>query len=602
MSDDAAAPAAGLETQGAGAPPPWWGEFLTHLDGLPGELPPLDLVALLTSAGDEPWKGAPELHAVTWGLYGWIQADSAKEPFKGLEFIRSQWEPFHDDLADRGPVELRARFGDLVWNLRLAPAAARVAIARRTVDAYLVAAPRRAAANGLPTAGDYVRRALGISRQLRDTQLNERAVQVGVDLLRTATTSPLSQWALARLFAEHDPTVAREVAALLERRINADLAGPGCDWEWARHASRVAARAWKKAGEPAAAQRLLVEAARLHVAQGRALDALGASAMLVSDCYARGVRALRDAGQPDEAEQAHRALLAAQARIPAEMKRIDLGTYDLTEQAKRAIATVSGKMFSEQLLRLCAFVRRPSRAALLADAKASHEQFLFHHLVAFRTHDDEGRVLKLAENSIERTVLERAGLQRAYTVRSAIEPMLRQIWFESPGGVSDWIEVLHDRPLIPAERLVSIARGLAAGLASDWMVATHILVPQFEFLVRRLLGEADDLTSTLNADLTQREKLFSELLRRPKLTTILGEDWVFDLTSFLVEPGGNLRNRVAHGMIHDDGFDTVEGPYLWFLVLELILRVGRSDVNTGASGAPSAPPGEDPELDEAEPA
>lgn len=294
---------------------------------------------------------------------------------------------------------------------------------------------------------------------------------------------------------------------------------------------------------------------------------------MVAHCYARGVRALRDLGYREEAEATHRRLLEVQQRIPSEMGRIDGGSVDLTEQGLAAIEAVKGKPLLEQLLALCGIAQRGTVATYREFAEASAKQFVFHSLVAFHSVDGQGRHVKSAADPIERSVLEHAATYRACTAIGAIEPARRQIALESAGAVGDWVELLRDRSLVDHERIVTLAKGLSAGLAGDWIVATSILIPQFEFLIRRLLGEVEELTSTLNADGTQREKLFSELLKKPKLTEILGEDWVFDLTSSLVEPGGNLRNRVAHGMVTDAQFHTIEGPYLWYLTIELVLSI-----------------------------
>lgn len=294
---------------------------------------------------------------------------------------------------------------------------------------------------------------------------------------------------------------------------------------------------------------------------------------MVAHCYARGVRVLRDLGYREEAEATHRRLLEVQQRIPSEMGRIDGGSVDLTEQGLAAIEAVKGKPLLEQLLALCGIAQRGTVATYREFAEASAKQFVFHSLVAFHSVDGQGRHVKSAADPIERSVLEHAATYRACTAIGAIEPARRQIALESAGAVGDWVELLRDRSLVDHERIVTLAKGLSAGLAGDWIVATSILIPQFEFLIRRLLGEVEELTSTLNADGTQREKLFSELLKKPKLTEILGEDWVFDLTSSLVEPGGNLRNRVAHGMVTDAQFHTIEGPYLWYLTIELVLSI-----------------------------
>ena len=155
----------------------------------------------------------------------------------------------------------------------------------------------------------------------------------------------------------------------------------------------------------------------------------------------------------------------------------------------------------------------------------------------------------------------------------ALEPMRRRICSETTPGLSKWFEALQDQALFDPATALTLTSGLEAGLQGQWIAATSILVPHLESMIRKLLNDADELTSTLNADGSQREKLFSELLKKERLTDLLGADWVFDLTSLLVEPGSNLRNRVAHGMLTDSDFHSADSHYLWFVVIELLLTV-----------------------------
>ena len=56
----------------------------------------------------------------------------------------------------------------------------------------------------------------------------------------------------------------------------------------------------------------------------------------------------------------------------------------------------------------------------------------------------------------------------------------------------------------------------------------------------------------------------------PEITSIFDEDTLFDLKGLLVErSGSNLRNRMAHGLINDNGFLHPLMSYLWWLTLRL---------------------------------
>lgn len=552
--------------------PDWWVDLLALVDGLPVATPPHKLAEAIRTGAPEAWRNTGLLDAVTWGLYLRLRTDDAKAPLGNVERVLDRWAPFHDDLAAHGPPEFRARFCDVLWTGRRK---GQVDRAVQAVGLYVEAAKACAKKDRVPSAGNYLRRALFIAAQMKRDDLRDAAREAALAIMRDEESSGMARWIVARTFAGEGDELSREVAELLEALIDESLPNaPRCDWDWLRAVARVVADAWKACGEPDAAEVARRRAADLHVVQGEALEAAGVSAMLVADCYSRGVRALRDLGCRDEAEATHRRLLAVQKKVGSEMGRVSGGSVDLTDQALAAIDAVKDKPLLEQLLALCELAPRGTVASYREFAEASAKQFIFQSLVAFQAVDGQGRHVKSAADPIERSMLEHAATYRACTAIGAIEPARRQIALESAGAVGDWVELLRDRPLVDNERIVTLAKGLSAGLAGDWIVATSILIPQFEFLIRRLLGEVEELTSTLNADGTQREKLFSGLLKKPKLTEILGEDWVFDLASFLVEPGGNLRNKVAHGMVTDAQFHSIEGPYLWYLTIELVISIG----------------------------
>jgi hypothetical protein len=79
-----------------------------------------------------------------------------------------------------------------------------------------------------------------------------------------------------------------------------------------------------------------------------------------------------------------------------------------------------------------------------------------------------------------------AGLQRAQIVLSVVEPARAQI-NEEHGAQADWTWLTTDNPFIPEGRRVIYSRGLQAGLGGDFLVATHLLIPQLENSLRYTL-------------------------------------------------------------------------------------------------------------------
>jgi Domain of unknown function (DUF4209) len=64
----------------------------------------------------------------------------------------------------------------------------------------------------------------------------------------------------------------------------------------------------------------------------------------------------------------------------------------------------------------------------------------------------------------------------------------------------------------------------------------------------------------------------NELVVDPRLSAIVSGDILFELRCLLTDNRGpNLRNQLAHGMLDDSEFSSVEAIYTWWLVLVLCI-------------------------------
>jgi hypothetical protein len=80
------------------------------------------------------------------------------------------------------------------------------------------------------------------------------------------------------------------------------------------------------------------------------------------------------------------------------------------------------------------------------------------------------------------------------------------------------------------------------------------------------------ITTKLDKSGIQREIDLNELVVDPRLSEIVSEDVLFELRCLLTDNRGpNLRNRLAHGMLCDSDFSSVEALYAWWLVLVLCI-------------------------------
>jgi hypothetical protein len=159
---------------------------------------------------------------------------------------------------------------------------------------------------------------------------------------------------------------------------------------------------------------------------------------------------------------------------------------------------------------------------------------------------------------------------RAYVCDSAIEPARRTIWREHRLRPSDLYFLVANNPFIPPGREEIYLRGLLAGLNGDFMVASHLLIPQLENSIRRILMQAGVITSKLEEDI-QQDQTLGWLLTRPELANIFTTSQIFDLRGILIEKlGDNFRNMLCHGLVDSESFMSTAPCYIWWLTLHLV--------------------------------
>ncbi|MGC1246144.1 MAG: DUF4209 domain-containing protein, partial [Spirulinaceae cyanobacterium] len=145
-----------------------------------------------------------------------------------------------------------------------------------------------------------------------------------------------------------------------------------------------------------------------------------------------------------------------------------------------------------------------------------------------------------------------------------------QINLENNVSIEDFEFIVMNNPFIPPGREMIYAKGLLEGLRGDFLVSTHLLIPQIEHSIRYLMEQQGFIVSGLDDRGIQDEHNINALIRRPELVEILGEDIVFDLKGLLVHRfGNNLRNGMAHGLVDYNNFFSYENSYLWWLTLRL---------------------------------
>lgn len=279
-----------------------------------------------------------------------------------------------------------------------------------------------------------------------------------------------------------------------------------------------------------------------------------------------------------------RAKLAAAGRLAlGEMKVISSGSIDLTEFVRKAVQRVQRKTPMNALLAFCTIHPFPKRETQYQQAQQLVSQSLVGRLFGGVTFAGDGRAIARrlgADHGAEAEASQVAARATkgcceitAMTAYGMIMPALEAMQLEYCMTPLDFLHIAANAGLVPRDRVDVVAKGLYAGYCSDYVQAIHILVPQFEHMVRLVLQDAGAHTTTHDVDGLDMEAGMSTLVLRPQMIEVFGEDLTFTIRSIMCEQEGpNLRNAVAHGMADIGLCEGVHGVYAWWLILSLIVK------------------------------
>lgn len=399
--------------------------------------------------------------------------------------------------------------------------------------------------------------------------------------------------------SEDDPTAS---AALAERLgLDALMAQ---DWDLARDYLGVASKWYVLAGSVACELAALERAAEAWIEQGISMvsnpDVHDFHYLLAEHKLREGIQALKvTAGRAKEHGQAG-AVTRLAARIEA-VRRLHLDyqergvrglpTYrdSATVDSAPIFAVVEGKDKLGALFSM-AEVALPSRAEVEAEVREEREKYLFSRFFGLVQLEEDGRTAARSDAysdggtgdaDLWARMCQRAALMYELRAQIHVEPHRWKIGRDHAVDLKDFTWIACVSPFVPEGREPLFARGLHAGMNGDFDIAVHLLIPQIEHSLRTIIHRR----VPINEEEIETRR---ELLLNPEwphigqslcghLATELagalgndGESIAFALRVLLIERfGGNLRNRVLHGLTGYDGVMTWQCRYLWWLILKI---------------------------------
>lgn len=496
---------------------------------------------------------------------------------------------FDEALDDIEDAELRARVADLLWHRRFGEKYYRYGL--KALEAYRDSCRTLVDQEALRPAVARAERALHLSGQLgRGNNALKDTLSLIENLLHRDAISPFLQTRLLELLVEHGEQESDALTAYAERA--AEGAEEREHWHLARRLWEIAA-AWRgRSNDDAGCVAAFERGAETHVRHAALLVETTGGRLSVPYHLDASIKAYRRiGGHADRIDELHQELLTAQREAadliaqfgssgPVSATSIVRG---LEQTEKASVVLVRGHALFDALILFGGAFEPRSVSELRTRVEEQGEQYLLQALFPMKMLSPEGKTLAIQPPPLSTTESERQAAVRAEMFRqhavyqgvvavNCIDPARRQILGEQTPTLRELHDVLAPSGWIPPHREATYVRGLHAGLYGDFMASTHLLIPQLEHAIRHVLYLNGHIASGLDDQGIQDEHNLNNLLYRPELVALLGENLVFDLQAVLVNRfAHNLRNRMAHGLLSDSEYITPEAQYLWWLALRLVV-------------------------------
>lgn len=254
-----------------------------------------------------------------------------------------------------------------------------------------------------------------------------------------------------------------------------------------------------------------------------------------------------------------------------------------------AVAHVKGRPALEALLAFCGLDSPPDVGVLKAAAEAALRATPLSTMMGINVVVGDGRQVERIgpDDGWQAQVDARARamfLQHASKVALAeLLPARDQLRFEHDFRLGDFIAIAERSPVVPTDRARMLGQGLYAGYCGDMVQAMHILMPQFEHVVRQVLRGAGAFTAQHDKGLDMEVALGS-LVERPQMAEEFGDGLTLVIHAVMCDRAGpNLRNDVAHGLADEEACESALALYAWWLILQLVTETCAAAMDTSTS-------------------
>ena len=271
--------------------------------------------------------------------------------------------------------------------------------------------------------------------------------------------------------------------------------------------------------------------------------------------------------------------------VTSELQLVQTDPIDISELISNAISEIENKDIDEAVVSL-ANISRNNNFDKLRQTSEKRLNSSFSRLFGTTYYSGDGRVIAKTNGGIDQSGNDyelqlEAQIQQEYSIgielstKASIYPAFEQFLVEHTINKEYLISLCLNSSIVPRDRALLWAEGLYFGFEKNFLVSTHLLIPQIEHLIRVLLKQQGIKTTVLEPTGIEIEKGLSTLIEEPKLEELIDTNLINEFKLLLTKSiGYNLRNNVAHGLSTENTFLSIEVIYLWWFIFKLVVNNG----------------------------
>lgn len=240
------------------------------------------------------------------------------------------------------------------------------------------------------------------------------------------------------------------------------------------------------------------------------------------------------------------------------------------------IDDVSFKSFEHAIFWLIDLISLPTKEYFEKMSIQYKESYYFLQHFGSEVLNSSGNKIGLSEDNNKLLFMDARFFRESITL-NVIIPALQKVQEQYAISYEKVYWLLYGSKFIQKSRFDLFVYAIHQGFIGNFLVATHLLLPQIEDSLRFILQKEGIIPTKLLEEI-QEEISLSNIIGKynsdGKLKGIVTDDLIFDLQGLLNEPfGDNLRNEVAHGLCEVNKLNGAPSVYLWWLSLKLSLRI-----------------------------